>query len=247
MKPKVSIITVVFNSEDLIEKTIKSVKSQTYQNIEYLIIDGASTDKTLEIIKKYKVDFLLSEPDKNLYDAMNKGIKYASGEYLYFLNAGDIFFENNSLEKMISLSKGEDFLYGRTIFVDRFRRKRHYYKQTPYPDKLSYKSFINGMVISHQAMIVKKNITPQFEVDKWKVSSDIEWSIRFLKDADSKCFLDEPFCLFYDVGHSKQFKNRWLGTYERFKICLIYFGFFPTFFEQFKIIYQYFRYPKKYC
>jgi Glycosyltransferases involved in cell wall biogenesis len=93
--PRFSIITVTYNAEKVIEKTIQSIVGQTYKNYEYIIIDGASKDSTLAIIDKYRdnVNKLISEPDKGLYDAMNKGIAAASGDYLCFLNAGDIFHE----------------------------------------------------------------------------------------------------------------------------------------------------------
>lgn len=245
----VSVITVVRNAENLIERTIKSVLEQTYDNIEYLIIDGASTDATIQIVKKYKskIDFFLSEPDKSIFDAMNKGLKNATGDYVHFLNAGDTFFDKESLFKLMSVSFGADFLYGRTIFVDIHGQRRLYSKQTPYPKELSDRSFLNGMVISHQAMVVKRDIAQKYEVEKLKVSNDIDWSIRVLKNAQSTCFLDEPFCLFLDEGYSKKLSRRLYGMYERFKIGWHYFGFFPTFIEQFRIFYQYFRYPKKYC
>ncbi len=101
--PKISVITVCFNAENEIEKTILSVLSQSYDNIEYVIIDGGSKDKTVEIIKRYnkKIDIFLSEPDKGIYDAMNKGAKLSHGKWLNFMNAGDVFFDENVLKNIV--------------------------------------------------------------------------------------------------------------------------------------------------
>ncbi|HDY89306.1 MAG TPA: glycosyltransferase, partial [bacterium] len=116
-----SIITVTYNAEACLEKTIQSVINQTYKNIEYIIIDGGSSDKTLSIIKKYKkyIKYCISEPDKGIYDAMNKGIKIAKGDYINFLNAGDFYYENNVLSYLFdNLDKSVDLLYGDSYLID---------------------------------------------------------------------------------------------------------------------------------
>lgn len=122
-KPLVSVVTVVYNAEDLIEETIQSVISQTYfDKVEYIIIDGASKDKTLEIINKYrdKIDILVSEPDNGIYDAMNKAIDIATGEWILFMNAGDIFASKNIVEKVFEYDVGYyDFIYGQHIWSDK--------------------------------------------------------------------------------------------------------------------------------
>src|SRR3989338_780018 len=102
---KVTIITVCKNAQDTIEETIKSVASQDYKDIEYLIIDGKSTDETLKIINKYKnkIDNIISEPDKGIYYAMNKGIKRSTGDLVYFLNSGDLFFDKNTVLNVVKL------------------------------------------------------------------------------------------------------------------------------------------------
>src|SRR5688572_4810851 len=96
--PLLSIITVVYNGEQLLEKTILSILNQTYTNIEYLIIDGRSKDRTVDIIKKYenKISYWVSEPDKGIYDAMNKGMNAAKGDYIWFINAGDVIHAQNT-------------------------------------------------------------------------------------------------------------------------------------------------------
>jgi len=103
--PLISIITVVYNGEQYLEQTINSVINQTYKNIEYIIIDGASTDGTLDIVRKYedRIAYWLSEPDKNLYDAMNKGSRIASGDYLLYINSDDYLYSCDSVKNMLRL------------------------------------------------------------------------------------------------------------------------------------------------
>lgn len=103
-KPKISVITVVFNACTALKKTLLSVQSQIFEDFEYIIIDGGSSDGTLEILKfyEYKITKWISEPDRGIYDAMNKGLKIARGEYVYFLNAGDTFIERDTLSKVVS-------------------------------------------------------------------------------------------------------------------------------------------------
>ena len=122
--PKFSIITVTYNAGKVLEDTIQSVISQTYRNVEYIIVDGKSKDNTLEIVDKYRnhISKVVSEPDKGLYDAMNKGILLATGDYLCFLNAGDELHDNQTLQQIVHTLKGTalpDVIYGETAIVDK--------------------------------------------------------------------------------------------------------------------------------
>lgn len=120
-KPKITVVTVCYNAVKEIERTMLSVLNQTYPNIEYIIIDGASTDGTVDVIKKYadRLAFWVSEPDKGIYDAMNKGIEHATGEWINFMNAGDSFYDENIFDKVFnSVDKDTIVVYGRLAMVN---------------------------------------------------------------------------------------------------------------------------------
>ncbi len=146
-KPLISVITVVFNGELFLEETIKSVLNQTYDNVEYLIIDGGSTDGTLDIIKRYKnqIDYWVSEPDKGIYDAMNKGIALASGTWLNFMNAGDSFNTSTVLNE---------------IFTDstQFQNIDFIYSDTRFDGRSVLTCSIEENIINHQSLIYKKKV-----------------------------------------------------------------------------------------
>ena len=146
--PLISVITVVYNGEEHIGRTIESVIDQTYKQIEYIIIDGKSTDKTLNIIAGFKgVDLLLSEPDSGLYDAMNKGLKVATGDYVWFLNAGDQIYSKDTVELMVAGLEGlPDIIYGGTMIIDENQNEIGDRRLRP-PEKLTWRSFRQGMVV----------------------------------------------------------------------------------------------------
>lgn len=149
-KPKISVVTVCYNAVDTIEKTILSVINQTYEKVEYIIIDGASKDGTIDIIHKSmgKIHVFVSEPDKGIYDAMNKGIKIATGDYILFMNAGDAFVNNNILEYICkNYNFDKDIIYGSINKC----LKDCYYVYRPYPiEEMKW-----HMILPHQATFVK--------------------------------------------------------------------------------------------
>lgn len=161
-KNMISIITVAYNAKDEIEKTIKSVLEQSYNNIEYIIIDGGSTDGTLEIIKKYeeKIDYWISEPDKGIYDAMNKGIRHAHGLWMNFLNAGDTYANNDVLVKMFSNNNDNTTLVYGDIFAIKENGEPLYVKAIELKDKNSIKK---GMKVCHQAIFYHKKIMEDYD------------------------------------------------------------------------------------
>ncbi len=225
--PLISIITVVYNSVQYIEKTIFSVINQSYPNIEYLIIDGGSTDGTLEIIKKYKeyIDYFISETDTGIYDAMNKGIRAASGDYLWFINSGDEIYDLNVLN-IIFRNKANfaDVYYGETEIIDTAGKtigmRRH-----STPKKLSWKTFKWGMKVSHQSIIVKKELAPLYDLN-YQFSADFDWVIKVLKKAEKIENTGIILSKFMDGGTTK--KNLKAGLKERFKIMQKNYGLIPT-------------------
>ena len=185
--PLFSIITVTYHAESVLEETILSVVSQTYHNIEYIIVDGASKDRTLSIVNKYrdKIQAVVSEPDKGLYDAMNKGLKMGKGEYVCFLNAGDTFHEDDTLQLIVhQLNKSNvlpDVIYGETALVD---AQRHFVRmrRLQTPDTLNWKSFRQGMLVCHQAFIAKRALAETYDLN-YRFSADFDWCIRVMKKA----------------------------------------------------------------
>jgi glycosyltransferase involved in cell wall biosynthesis len=236
--PKISIITVSYNAEIFLERTIKSVIAQTYKNIEYIIVDGASTDGTVSLIKQYEIYISnwISEKDKGHYDAMNKGLKMATGDYVWFMNAGDRIYDENTLENIISKSDNEDFIYGDTVRVKENGQQRGYHKQKPKDTNLSYRSFINGMVICHQSMMVKRSKAPEYDIAHWRVSNDIEWAIRVLKNCHTYNDTDIIWCRYLDGGISD--RHRLQGLIERFDICRRHFGLIPALAAQVNILFH---------
>ena len=152
-KPIITVVTVVFNGLEFLEETIQSVINQTYQDVEYIIIDGGSTDGTLDVIKKYedKIDCWVSEPDAGIYDAMNKGIALATGEWVNFMNAGDAFYSSNTLAMVFKNKKyNEDILFGdvNIIYPDFSRVQR----------AGSPRNLWRGMQFCHQSVFVRAAI-----------------------------------------------------------------------------------------
>ena len=180
--PKISIITVVFNSKNYIEDTIKNILSQTYKNIEYIIIDGKSTDGTVEIIKSYQdeISLWISEPDKGLYDAMNKGIRLATGDYILFINSGDKLFDITTIEQVFSKPIA-DVYYGDTVIINTNDQEIGLRRLRP-PEKLSFKSFRKGMLVCHQSFIARRELVPNFNLN-YRFAADYDWTIQILKNS----------------------------------------------------------------
>ena len=197
-KPLISIITVVFNGEKYLEETIQSVINQTYSNVEYIIIDGGSTDGTIDIIKKYedKIDYWVSEKDKGIYDAMNKGIDLATGDWQNFLNAGDSFVDNNVLEKIFTTNlENITLVYGDIIAIRENGQKLNV-NAIELKDDNSIKK---GMKVCHQAIFYNKNIMIKYD-DKLRLKS--EWK-HLIEITRKENFSPKKFnfpIVYYSVG-----------------------------------------------
>ncbi|MBK3333197.1 glycosyltransferase [Persephonella atlantica] len=197
--PLVSIITVVYNGEKYLEETIQSVINQVYPNIEYIIIDGGSTDGTLDIIRKYEnyIDYWVSEPDDGIYDAMNKGIKSATGMWINFMNAGDSFTNREVLTKIkFHIYKEKALIYGNKIQNG----------EIIFPLDIT-KLEVGEIMACHQAMFFNKRVLKHelFYNVKYKIYGDYELVNRiYLKNPENLVYINEAICMFRGGGVSSK-------------------------------------------
>ena len=228
--PKFSIITITFNAASVIGPTLESVKGQTYTNYEYLLIDGGSTDDTVARAKASGIEFahIVSERDNGLYDAMNKGIVLATGDYLCFLNAGDAFYAPDTLQTIANAAIANDtlpcVLYGETAEVDddrNFVRMR----RLKAPERLTWKSFRSGMLVCHQAFYARRDIVPMYDL-KDRLSSDVDWCIKVMKKSSKLVNVNAVVVNYLQNGLSLQRHRESLK--ERFRIMSKHYGLLPT-------------------
>lgn len=213
--PKVSIVTVVFNAEELLEKTIKSVINQEYKNIEYIVIDGGSTDKTLKIIKKYEkyIHYWISEKDEGIYDAMNKAIKIAQGEWINFLNAGDFFCDNHVLSKINFLAhSNKSLIYGDHIAIDSDGNQQLHLAYEFTVDNIEK---LTTRVACHQSMFFKHKEIPLYNL-KYKLKSELDQYFYFAINYNKYEKLSFPISFFLEGGTGTQLVIR--NTLERIKV-----------------------------
>ncbi len=244
-QPKVSIITIVFNGAETLAKTIESIACQTYPNIEYIIIDGHSTDGTQAIIKTYEnhISNWISESDKGLYDAMNKGIKLATGNYLWFINSGDEIYDPTTLQLLFDQDQFPyaDVYYGDTVMIDKDGLVIGERRLQP-PAHLTWKDFKEGMLVSHQSIIVSTKVAELYNLN-YRFSADFEWCLTALKKSTKTVNTHLTLSRFLDGGLTKQ--NIVPGLKERFHIMSRYFGFFPTLWKHVPIGFRFLGYILK--
>lgn len=229
LTPKFSVITVCYNAEATLEDTIQSVISQTYHHVEYIIVDGASKDRTMDIVNRYRerISVVISEPDKGLYDAMNKGIRLATGDYLCFLNAGDSFHEDDTLQQMVHSIHGTqlpDVLYGETELVDHeghFLRMR----RLQAPEHLTWKSFRQGMLVCHQAFFARRDLVMPYDL-RYRFSADFDWCIKIMKQ--SKVLHNTHLTLIDYLSEGMTTRNHKASLKERFRIMVRHYGWAST-------------------
>ena len=269
---KFSVVTITYNAAPVLQRTLDSVRSQTYRDVEHLIIDGASTDDTLRMAEEYKgsaevqefrssdisskdpifaLDHtsellnsctpkpqikVISEPDKGIYDAMNKGLRLATGDYIVFMNAGDTFHDEKTLERVaIALTKPPlsgkfGGAYGDTDIVDAeglFLRKRH----LSVPEHLTWRSFKQGMLVCHQAFYARLDIARDIPYDlQYHHSADVDWCIRVMKEAERKHLplvrVPGVIADFMDGGNTTQ--NHRASLKERFTVMRHHYGLLTT-------------------
>lgn len=222
---KVSIVTVVFNNAGIVRDAIDSVLSQTYQNIEYIIVDGASTDGTTEIIQSYgdKITIFISEKDKGIYDAMNKGLKLATGDIIGILNSDDFYINNQVISKVIQIFQDNpiDSMFADLVYVrpENLEKVVRYYDSNYFtPSKFAY-----GWMPAHPTFFVKREVYEKYGYFKldYKIASDYELLVRFLaKYGVSYYYLREPIIKMRIGGVStKNLKSNFILNKEILKAC----------------------------
>jgi glycosyltransferase involved in cell wall biosynthesis len=244
---KFSVITCTYNAGTFIERTLDSVLNQNYASVEHIVIDGVSKDDTLEKVEIYKQKcsearkknlVIISEPDHGLYDAMNKGIRLATGDYICFINAGDTFHSDDTLKDIDAMVEsgisGRENLpaviYGDTDVVDEdgnFIRRR---RLTP-PKHLTWRSFQQGMRVCHQAFYARTDLAKNTLYNtSYKYSADIDWCIRIMKLASAKGlqFLNTEVTVANFLSGGMTNKNHQASLKERFRIMSKHYGLMMT-------------------
>lgn len=232
----ISIITITYNAETTIKRTLESVAQQTNHNIEHIFIDGASKDNTVAILTDYRNanigNFnieIISEPDKGLYDAMNKGLRIAKGQWVCFLNSGDKLHDVNTLKTISSFnSENAGVIYGNTDIVDSDGKFLYKRRLTP-PEHLSWKSFKNGMLVCHQSFYARKEICPEYDL-QYRFSADVDWCIKVMKEAKKRnlSLINSHSILTDYLEEGMTTKNHKASLMERFRVMRKHYGLVTT-------------------
>lgn len=226
-QPLFSIITITFNAASTLPPTLRSVAEQTFTNYEYIVVDGASRDNTVALVEASQLPVrMVSELDKGLYDAMNKGLKMATGEYLIFLNAGDSFHTPDTLQRVAEAigNNRPGVVYGETAIVDA-NRNFLMMRRLRAPESLSWRSFANGMLVCHQAFIARRDIAPQYDL-KYRYSADVDWCIRCMKQTDE--LLNTHLTLIDYLNEGETTRHHRASLKERFAVMCHHYGTLPT-------------------
>jgi glycosyltransferase involved in cell wall biosynthesis len=223
--PFISIITITYNAQDFLERTLQSIRGQTSSDFEYILIDGGSKDGTMGIVEANKDLFavIVSEKDEGLYDAMNKGLEKATGEYVWFMNAGDEIAEFDAIKKLkMLILKKPDIIYSDTFIVDDSGKMIGLRTEiTPHeiPQNLTWNDYKMGMLVCY----IENNL-----------SADIDWEIKCLKASKSSMPYPGILAKYLEGGtsHQQLFKS-WK---DRYGVLRTHFGFFPNLWNHFRII-----------
>ena len=233
---RISIVTITYNAARTLQRTLDSVRNQSYPYIEHLIVDGASKDDTLRIALQYKATsphevIIQSEPDNGLYDAMNKGLQKATGDYIVFLNAGDSLYMPDTIQTIAQCAEGgAAVVYGDTAITDGEGRFLHLRRHRP-PKVLTWRSFKKGMLVCHQAFYARLDIARQFPYNlKYRHSADVDWCIRVMKEAEHKGLphinANVIVANFEEGGDTTQHHQD--SLWERFYVMAAHYGYLQT-------------------
>ncbi len=232
--PIISIVTVVYNAVNTLEKTIQSVFKQTYKNIELIIIDGGSTDGTIGIIEKYssKISYWVSETDNGIYDAMNKGLINAKGDYITFLNSGDFYCNESVISELFKDFGNSDVIYG-DIYYDKLEQIPSLYLKAM--DFTKENLLANGTaVVCHQAIFVKREIAPIYDIS-YKFKAELNWYFDILENNKNLKYKHKEIAVVnYIIGGFGYISYK-QNLYEWCKLVIKRFGIY-TFFK--------YKYPK---
>lgn len=196
-KPLISIVTVVYNGAEFIEKTILSVINQKYDNVEYIIVDGGSTDSTLNIIKKYEnfIDYWISEKDSGVYYAMNKAESLTSGEFVNFMNAGDLLFSDGVLDTLVEdISDSVSVIYGDSVIICHDNNLSMKAKSFTTLNLLLWST----RVVCHQSIFIRKTKFLKYNTE-YKLKAELDWYFEILKNDNVIKYSNTPICL-YSLG-----------------------------------------------
>lgn len=238
-----SIITITYNAQDTLPATLKSVAEQSCRDYEHIIVDGASHDATLQIASTCCPDSqrkIVSEPDRGLYDAMNKGLRLAKGEYVLFLNAGDSFASSDTLELFAKAAKDNpDIIYCDTLLVDSERTvvgPRH----LSVPESLTFKSFAKGMLVCHQAFCVRRSLAEPYNL-AYRFSADYEWCLRVLKQTSPERCINLHTQGIHYLTDGLTDRNHKTSLKERYRIMCKYYGTLPTMLRHIPFLFRHLR------
>lgn len=243
-----TVVTITYNAAAVVRRTLDSVLCQTYEDVEHLIIDGASTDETLQIVEAYKQKsdesdsghkvIVKSEPDEGIYDAMNKGLTQVMGDYVVYMNAGDAFPAPDTLEQIArrchlnELPSAElpAVLYGLTDIVDQEGRFLRHRRLQP-PARLNWRSFRHGMLVCHQAFYARTDLAKNLQYDtQYRLSADVDCCIRVMREADRMglplCNINMVVANYLEGGMS--IKNHRESLRERFTVMRRHYGLLTT-------------------
>lgn len=222
---KISIITVVWNNAATIKDAIDSVLGQTYKNIEYIVVDGASGDGTVEVVQSYgdKISKFISEKDKGLYDAMNKGIALATGDVVGILNSDDFYIDEHVIEKIVKEfeEKGVDSVYADLVYVEPENIEkvvRYYDSSTCTPENFQY-----ALYPAHPTFFVKRWVYDKYGVFKtdYKIGADFDIMARLLYvHKISYSYIKEPLIKMRVGGVSTSFSSIWINSLEQLRVCI---------------------------
>ncbi|MBR4271795.1 MAG: glycosyltransferase [Bacteroidales bacterium] len=220
---KISIITVVYNSEKYIRRTIESIVGQDYPAIEYIIIDGKSKDSTMQIVNEYRdrIAVVISEPDKGLYDAMNKGLRLATGSYVLYINSGDALSSPTLLSDIFNdVPADSDVIYGDTQITDEDGNILHNRRHRP-PEHLTWRDYKRGMLVCHQSFIAKRTLCNEYDT-QYRYAADFDWCLNILLKSRVVTNYGKDISLFMDGGQTK--RTIVPGLKERYRIMCKYYG-----------------------